>query len=377
PVRTGELRGTDVETRVRLAVARAVLDERLDSTGLSGFDGTDRERLVERFISTGEDVREQMVTELSARIVRARTFDPEARTGLVAELRQQLGRRRGGLSARRLLQHFASLITQVTPCFLMSPASVARFLPADAIDFDVVVFDEASQIRVPEAIGAMGRGRSVVIVGDSKQMPPSSMFAAAGPNEEDDELADDALPVPVDLESILSEGVESRLPRLLLTWHYRSRDESLIAFSNAQYYEGRLSSFPTPPDGQRAPALTLCRVNGVWEGGGRGAARINRAEADAVVEEIRRRLTLRPDQSIGVVTFNTQQRDHILNILDRLRQHDVRLEEAMTREDEPLFVKNLENVQGDERDVILFTLAFAADERGKVPLNWGPLSRAG
>ncbi|WP_170163172.1 DUF4011 domain-containing protein [Bogoriella caseilytica] len=378
PVRTGALRGADVENTVRLGVARAVLDERLDSTGLAGFDGSERGRLVERFLSSGEDVRERMVAELSGRIVRARTFDPVARKGDVAELRGQLGRRRGGMSSRRMLQRFGSLVTQITPCFLMSPASVARFLPADAIDFDVVVFDEASQIRVPEAIGAMGRGRAVVIVGDSKQMPPSSMFAAAGPSEdEEDELADDSLPVPVDLESILSEGVESRLPQLLLTWHYRSRDESLIAFSNSQYYEGRLSSFPTPPAHGKVPALHLRRVDGVWEGGGRGAARINRAEADAVVAEIRNRLSTRPERSIGVVTFNTRQRDHILNLLDEVRQRDFRVEEALSRADEPLFVKNLENVQGDERDAILFTLAFAADARGKVPLNWGPLSRAG
>ncbi|MHA7618118.1 DUF4011 domain-containing protein [Cellulosimicrobium cellulans] len=377
-VRSGALRGADVENQVRLGVARAVLDERLDSTGLSGFDHAERERLVERFVRTGDDVRQRMTAELSARIVRARTFDPTARTGMVAELRQQLGRRRGGLSVRQLLHRFGSLVTQVTPCFLMSPTSVARFLPADAVDFDVVVFDEASQIRVPEAIGAMGRGRSVVIVGDSKQMPPTSMFGPAGAMEDDDGPVDDALPVPADLESILSEGVESRLPRLLLSWHYRSKDETLIAFSNSHYYEGRLSSFPTPPvTAGRPPALELHRVAGDWEGGGRGAARVNRAEAAAVVAEVQRLLVEDAGRSIGVVTFNTQQRELILNLLEEVRQRDSLVEIALTREEEKLFVKNLENVQGDERDIILFTLAFAKDARGKVPLNWGPLSRAG
>lgn len=378
PVWSGAIGGTDVDAMVRRAVTGAVLDERLDATGLSGFDGRQRSRLVERFVTTGTQVRGRMATELASRIVLSRTFDPNARAGTVAELRQQLSRRRGGLSVRRLMDRFGSLITQITPCFLMSPSSVARFLPADAIDFDVVVFDEASQIRVPEAIGAMGRGQAVVIVGDSKQMPPSSMFAAAGPDEDDDEqVSDDGLPVPVDLESILSEGVESRLPQLLLTWHYRSRDESLIAFSNSRYYDGRLSSFPTPPAVDKPTAIHLRKVDGTWEGGSRAAARINRAEADAVVAEIQECLAHRPEQSIGVVTFNTPQRDHILNLLDEVRQDDSRVEAALTREDEPLFVKNLENVQGDERDTILFTLAFAADDRGRVPLNWGPLSRTG
>ncbi|MFD6176394.1 MULTISPECIES: DUF3320 domain-containing protein [unclassified Isoptericola] len=377
-VRGGALRGPDVENQVRLGVAHAVLDERFDSTGLSGFDDAERDRLVDRFLATGDDVRERMAAELSARIVRARTFDPNARVGSVAELRQQLGRRRGGLTVRQLMHRYGSLITEITPCFLMSPTSVARFLPADAIDFDVVVFDEASQIRVPEAIGAMGRGRSVVIVGDSKQMPPTSMFGPAAPDDDDDLPSDDGLPVPTDLESILSEGVESRLPRLLLSWHYRSRDEALIAFSNSHYYEGRLSSFPAPPPRpDRVPALALRRVDGVWEGGGRGAARVNRAEASAVVAEVHDLLAADHDRSLGVVTFNTQQRELILNLLEDVRTTDPLVEAALTREEEPLFVKNLENVQGDERDVVLFTLAFAADARGQVPLNWGPLSRAG
>lgn len=376
-VRKGSLRGADAETAVRLGVAGQILAERLDSTGLTSFDEADRRRLTERFVATGEDIRTRMIAELPARIVAARSFDPNQRVGTVAELRQQLSRRRGGLTIRQLLHRFGSIITQVTPCFLMSPTSVARFLPAEGIDFDVVVFDEASQIRVPEAIGAMGRGRSVVIVGDSQQMPPTAMFATSSPSDDDETVPEDDLPVPKDLESILTEAVESRLDRLLLTWHYRSRDESLIAFSNHTYYEGRLSTFPTPPERHGARALTLRRVDGEWEGGGRSAARVNRAEAHAIVDEICTLVTEQPDRSIGVVTFNTQQRDLIQDLLDDLRERDRAVEAAMSREEEPLFVKNLENVQGDERDVILFTLAFARDASGKVPLNWGPLSRAG
>jgi DNA polymerase III delta prime subunit len=375
-VRDGSLSSTGAENAVRLGVARAILTERLETTGLEAFDDAERARLIELFVTTGEDVRGRLLTELPARIAAARTIDVSQPRGKVADLGAQLARRRGGLSIRQLLDQFGPIITQVTPCFLMSPTSVARFLPPTAVDFDVVVFDEASQIRVPEAVGAMGRGRSVVIVGDSQQMPPSSTFASsAGDDEETDDA--EARLVPRDLESILTEGVESRLPRLLLSWHYRSRDEMLIAFSNKTYYEGRLSSFPTPPGRSGGPAIDLRKVAGLWEGGGRGAARVNRAEANAIVDEIADLLAEDADRTIGVVTFNTQQRDLILDLLEALRVTSPVIESALSRADEPLFVKNLENVQGDERDVILFTLAFAKDARGRVPLNWGPLSRTG
>ncbi|GAB3165148.1 DUF3320 domain-containing protein [Myceligenerans halotolerans] len=375
PVRRGDLRGPDVENALRVGVAHEVLAERLSSTGLEAFDEVDRVRMIDRFITAGDDIRGQMRTELPAMLARSRTFDPTQPKGAVAELQAQLGRRRGGMTIRQLMEQFGNLITQVTPCFLMSPGSVARFLPSD-IEFDVVVFDEASQIRVPDAIGAMGRGRSVVIVGDSQQMPPSSTFATASGEDDDEATTRDGLPVQADMESILSEGTESRLNRLLLTWHYRSRDESLIAFSNRAYYDDRLSSFPTPPDGQ-STAIELRHVAGVWEGGGRSAARVNRAEAEAIVAEIRYLAEADPGRSIGVVTFNSQQRDLILDRLEELRIEDQAVEAALSRAEEPLFVKNLENVQGDERDVVLFTLAFAKDARGKVPLNWGPLSREG
>ncbi|MDM8084880.1 DUF4011 domain-containing protein [Cellulomonas cellasea] len=377
-VLNGELRGPDIESSVRLAVSLEILAERLETTNLVGFDSAQHSGVVRRFVETGGDVRRRLVEELPARIVASRTFDAQQQRGDVGELRQQISRRRGGLTIRQLMQRYAPIITEVTPCFLMSPSSVARFLPADSVEFDVVVFDEASQIRVPEAIGAMGRGKAVVVVGDSQQMPPSSMFAASGSGGDDEEvLGDDELPVPVDMDSILSETVESNLPRLMLSWHYRSRDESLIAFSNEHSYEGRLASFPTPPREGGAPAVQLRRVDGAWEGGSARAARVNRAEAQAVVDEVARLLGDDPSRSIGVVTFNTQQRNLILDMLEQRADTDPVIAKALGQADEPLFVKNLENVQGDERDVVLFTLAFAKDAKGKVPLNWGPLTRAG
>ena len=372
-----DLDADEIEPGVRLGVAQSVLEERLATTGLDGFDEVAHRRRVADYANRSAAVRERMPNALRTRVLGARTFNPGAHLGQVGELRSELGRRRGGRSVRGLLHDFEDLITQITPCLLMSPQSVARFLPSTAA-FDLVVFDEASQIRVPEAVGAMGRAKATVIVGDSKQMPPTAMFATG--SDAADDGADATAPggtaglVPADLESILSEAVESQFPRKLLSWHYRSRNESLIAFSNAHYYDGRLSSFPVAP-GSVAHPIELRQVAGTWEGGSRGAARVNRTEAQEVVYVIRELLAEEPARSIGVVTFNSQQRDLVLDLLES--DDDPAVADRLQADDEPLFVKNLENVQGDERDVILFSLAFSEDERGRVPLNWGPLTRAG
>lgn len=368
-VLTEQIPAGDVEQVLRRALTDAVLDDRLHTTGLHRFDPTAHSRRIQQFAESSGRRRHMLRTQLPAELVEARRFAPGADVGAVAQLQQQIGRRRGGLRIRQLFERFGDLITEAAPCLLMSPDSVGRFLPAEAVDFDVVVFDEASQIRVPEAIGAMGRGRSVVIVGDTRQMPPTSTFVHAG-NDDDH---DDAL-VPADLDSILSEAHESGLPRLWLTWHYRSRDESLIAFSNRQYYQDRLSTFPAPPAPSDSDAVRLRVVEGEWEGG-RGAARVNRMEAQEVVREVIELLTEDSGRSVGVVTFNVQQRDLLL---DMLEASDERLiQEALACDEEPLFVKNLENVQGDERDVVIFTLAFSRDANGRVPLQWGSMTSAG
>jgi lambda repressor-like predicted transcriptional regulator len=236
-----------------------------------------------------------------------------------------------------------------------------------------VVFDEASQVRVADAVGAMGRGRSVVVVGDSKQMPPTSFAesAFAGDDIEPDSTGDTV----EDEESILTECVQARVKRHRLTWHYRSQDESLIAFSNQHYYEGKLSSFPAPAVGNAA--VSLVQVGGQFHRSGKGALlRTNPIEAEAVVAEVRRRFDASPAAlpSIGVVTFNLQQRAHIEGLLRDVE--DSRIVEALD-DSEGLFVKNLENVQGDERDVILFSTAFSANQKGVLPLNFGPLNRVG
>ncbi|MGQ0466145.1 MAG: DUF3320 domain-containing protein [Sporichthyaceae bacterium] len=362
-------------------LAHAALEERRVATGLDGFDPLAHDRAVLRFSESAVTVREKMGQAAPAEVLAARGFSADSAKGMVGELRREISRQRGGLQVRALLAKHGELIVELMPCVLVSPDSVSRFFPADRQIFDLVVFDEASQIRVADAVGAMGRAGSVVVVGDSKQMPPTT-FGESGLDEEADEVLD--LGTLVDQESILSEATEAAVPQRWLTWHYRSRDESLIAFSNAYYYGGKLSSFPAPvhPNADRLSGgygLSLVRVNGQFQRSGKGKLlRTNPVEADAILAEIQRRFAASPDAlpSLGVVTFNLQQRTYIEELIRDTQ--DERLVAALEgRNGEGLFVKNLENVQGDERDVILFSTAFSVNDNGVLPLNFGPLTRAG
>lgn len=359
-------------------IAQASVEERGVASGLADFDSLAHLKTIDRFTGSSAAVRSELPLAIPAEVLGHRTFNADAINGQIGLLRRQLDRQRGGMSVRALLDNFGDLITQLMPCTLMSPESVARFFPARQDVFDLVVFDEASQIRVADAIGAMGRARSVVVVGDSKQMPPTSFAEASGGVDDDDEAPD----AVVDEESILSECAKAGVPSKWLSWHYRSQDESLILFSNQHYYESRLSSFPAPLH-ERATAnhdghgISLVRVDGVFERSGRGKLlRTNQVEARAIVDDVRRRFEASADvtPSVGIITFNAQQRDLIENLL-----RDSGVERIVRALDEPdgLFVKNLENVQGDERDCILFSVAFSANEKSLVPLNFGPLSRAG
>lgn len=407
----GAVDAADAVRALDRGVAIASARERRTATGLDGFDPVAHGRAIGRFLSSAAAVRDHQRTALPREVTAARPFDASSAQGDMGGLVRELARQRGGLGVRGLMATYGELLTQVMPCVLVSPDSLARFFPARAGLFDLVVFDEASQIRVADAVGAMGRARSVVVVGDSKQMPPTSFAEVTGGSDDDSaeggadrEVADGlvegvltgALAVE-DEESILSECVQARVPRRWLSWHYRSQDESLIAFSNHQYYEDRLSSFPAPTSGAADPGpggygVSLVRVDGTFHRTARrggpgestaGLLRTNPVEARAVVDEIRRRFDASPDglPSIGVVTFNAPQRALIEALLRD--SGDDRLADALERSgsaggsDEGLFVKNLENVQGDERDTILFSTAFSVNDRGYLPLNFGPLNRDG
>ncbi len=271
-----------------------------------------------------------------------------------------------GVSIRKLFDQIPNLLPRLCPCMLMSPISAAQYLDPKREPFDIVVFDEASQLPTCKAVGVLARGKDAIIVGDPKQMPPTSFFATNATDEDNLEAED--------LESILDDCLALNMPQSHLLWHYRSRHESLIAFSNSQFYENKLFTFPSVND--RESKVTLRHVDGVFD---RGRTRTNKAEAEAVVAEIKRRAK-DPElsrQSLGVVTFNIQQQHLIDDLLNEACAQDGELEKWVYGTEEPVFIKNLENVQGDERDVILFSIGFGPDESGKVYMNFGPLNRDG
>lgn len=387
---TGAVPAAEARLAFERGMVAASMAERRDEAGLHDFDPAVHDGHVQRFTTALQQVQRLQRSALAHEACTRRSFDASANAGRIGELRRALMRQRGGLSVREMMQRYAPLIAEVTPCMLVSPDSLARFVPVGSFTFDLVVFDEASQITVAGAIGALGRARAAAIVGDSQQMPPTAFAEAVWRPDDDEELEDDQVVVD-DEESILSECVQAGVERHWLSWHYRSRHESLIAFSNANYYEGRLSSFPSPSVTDRDPGpdghgINFVRVAGHFERENRGREyRTNRVEAEAVVAEVQRRFTAAESASasssigppsIGIVTFNQPQRTLIESLLREL--DDPGITAALDdHTGQGLFIKNLENVQGDERDVILFSVAFSKNRRGVLPLNFGPLNQAG
>ena len=288
-------------------------------------------------------------------------------------LRREMEKKRRHIPLRQLVEKLPTVLPVLTPCLLMSPLSIAQYLPPDRVSFDLVVFDEASQIPVWDAIGAIARGQRLVVVGDPKQLPPTNFF-----NRAEDEEADDEVEIGGDMESILDECLSAGLPTQRLNWHYRSRHESLIAFSNRRYYGGSLVTFPSPATSDRAVSFRWVE-NGVYD---KGASRTNQAEAKALVADILDHLHdpvfAASGKSVGVVTFNSQQQKLIEDLLDEERRNDPGLERFFSDElTEPVFVKNLENVQGDERDLMYFSITYGPNPAGRLSMNFGPLNKDG
>lgn len=385
---------------VELASERARLGDQLRESDLDIFDAGKRAAHVAEYVRLSRELKRHLWSELPARLLDRR----RGRASVSVGLRKEIDRKRGG-AIRRIFENYGQEILHLTPVILMSPSSVARFLPAESVRFDTVIFDEASQVKVADAIGSLGRADSAVIVGDSKQMPPTSMFGASTDDDDDVDAGPAAALVgslqsaarggerssdaqagtpdsdkdpgfalaAADQESILSEAVGSGLEQRWLSWHYRSKHESLISFSNVKYYNGNLQVFPGPPDLREGLGVSVRHVDGQFD---RGKTRTNEVEAQAIVRDISQRLAVNPHASIGVVTFNTQQRDLILDLLEQSDSADVR--RSLERDSEPVFVKNLENVQGDERNTILFSIAFAKNpETGTLSHNFGPLNNSG
>ncbi|HEU4654086.1 MAG TPA: DUF4011 domain-containing protein [Steroidobacteraceae bacterium] len=343
---------------------------------LRSFSSADHERKILEFRQADEKFQRLTEKYIAAvlggkvpRVANGQKPDPE-----LALVLRELAKQRAHLPVRKLVRGMPSLLPKLKPCLLMSPLSVAQYLDAEHANFDVVVFDEASQIPVWDAVGAIARGRQLIVVGDPKQLPPTNFFNRADSEDEFEEQSQEDAPVK-DLESILDECLGAGLPTLRLEWHYRSKHESLITFSNHRYYESRLVTFPSPVT--QDMAVRFVALPGVYD---RGGSRTNRVEAEAIVKEIvehfsddaRRKLTL------GVVTFNQTQQRLIESLLDQELGKSSDLEQRIVEHGaERLFIKNLENVQGDERDVILFSITYGKDAAGRMPMNFGPLNQEG
>ena len=285
-------------------------------------------------------------------------------------LRSQLNRQRGLMPLRITMRKCLDAIRAIKPCFMMSPQSVAQLLDADTAQFDLILFDEASQLPTEDAVGAIIRGKQLVVVGDPKQLPPTNFFAVAS-GQVNVQTDEDGLPLFDDSQSILEEVMSSGVPSSRLKWHYRSSHESLITFSNVSFYDSDLYTFPSVEADAYDSGLHFEFVpEGVYEGKGLNMAEARRV-ADAVVEHAKKSSNL----SLGVGTFNLRQQLAIEDELEQRRREDPSLEPFFDRsKEEPFFVKNLENIQGDERDVIFLSVTYAKAHDGRLRYNFGPLN---
>ncbi|WP_296457286.1 DUF3320 domain-containing protein [Rubinisphaera sp.] len=294
-------------------------------------------------------------------------------------LRHQMNLKRPSKSIREVIEGMPGAFNKLAPCLLMSPLSIAQYLPADQQPFDVVIFDEASQITTWDAIGAIARGRQTIIVGDPKQLPPTNFFGRSD-SDEDEEMQD----YERDLESILDEAIASGLPVRRLDWHYRSQHESLIAFSNWNYYDNKLVTFPSTATADQAVSLVHL-PEAIYD---KGKSRTNPMEAKRLVqdaiEKMKAWLKLPQDNrpTLGVITFNSQQQSLIQDYFDAELRNSPELEWFFDDgRIEPTVVKNLENVQGDERDVMLFSITYGPDKvrrsTGNPGASFGPLNLQG
>lgn len=317
--------------------------------------------------------KDELNFEINKALIKARLSEKRPETDMITQgseisvLLREGEKKRKQKSIRTLLSEVSELALTLKPCFLMSPLSVSTYLSAD-MTFDVVIFDEASQIFPQDAMGAIYRGKQLIVVGDSRQMPPSNFFGASIDEDYDGEAED-----VNDFESIL-DICSTAFPQRRLKWHYRSRFEQLITFSNRNFYDGDLVTFPASRANRYGDGVDYVFTEGVFD----RRTKTNRQEAERVVDLVFKHIKNHPERSLGVVAFSVAQQQLIDRLISKRRRQDPS-REAFFRADapEPFFVKNLETVQGDERDIIIFSIAYARDKDGRLLLNFGPLNREG
>ncbi|MGD9856798.1 MAG: DUF3320 domain-containing protein, partial [Planctomycetaceae bacterium] len=352
------------------AAMRRVLAERSE---IARFDGVSQNRLVEEFRRLDQERILLARKEVAAAHYNRLPAGGDA--GEVGIIRGEARKKRKLRALRRLLADAGHAVQAIKPVFMMSPTSVAQFLEPGILSFDLLVIDEASQVRPVEALGAILRSRQVVVVGDNRQLPPTAFFDRVVDGDDEDEREQTGIEA-ADVESILDLCVARNIPQRMLRWHYRSRHHSLIAVSNREFYDNGLFVVPSPERDQSGYGLEFRLVpNGVYD---RGKTSTNRREAQAVAQAMIDHARQSPDMSLGVGAFSVAQRDAILDELELLRRAHPETEEFFVRSgDEPWFVKNLENIQGDERDTIFISVGYGKDESGYFGMNFGPLNGKG
>jgi hypothetical protein len=379
----GGLDGSAAVIELKFARAERLWREALSCSPVLKEIGTiDRHALAAEFAGL-ERVRlkENVTTILAGHLGQV----PQGAQGEMKIVRGEIGKKRAHIALRRLFEQAPTALQRIKPVLLMSPISVAQYLTPGMLSFDLLVIDEASQVRPEDALGAIARARQIVVVGDQKQLPPSSFFdrLVADDGEDVEELEDGdenllgGAAALGSLESILSLCEARGLSSRMLQWHYRSRDPSLILVSNREFYDNKLILPPSPLQEDPNYGLTFTKVDGVYDKGGK---RDNRKEGEAIVQRVAGHARAHPDLSLGIVTFSSAQKNTITELLELARRGDTALDSFLREgQSEDLFVKNIENVQGDERDVILVSVGYGPTIAGGrlTSMTFGPVNGEG
>ncbi|WP_041616486.1 AAA domain-containing protein [Spirosoma linguale] len=311
--------------------------------------------------------RENLLVKLREQTYRNLTFNRLNNVVTYRDLQHQVTKKRSVWPVRKLMESFSDEVFKLVPCWLASPESVSAMFPLREGLFDLVIFDEASQCFAENGIPAMARGKQVVITGDNQQLRPSDLYRT----RLDDAELNEETPVALEVESLL-ELAAQYLPQVSLTEHYRSHSLDLITFSNEHFYQNKLSLLPHFDDiNRREPAIRYMNVKGVWQ------QNTNQAEAEAVLALLDQLAVELPGRSIGIVTFNYPQQQLIQDMLEGSVTGQPQHAEPPRTYPASLFVKNIENVQGDERDIIIFSVGYAPDERGRLAMQFGSLNAKG
>ena len=337
---------------------------------LAGFNSEVHFEKLKKFKQFDKQLLEQNRAEIAKK--HWDTLPNAMKIGAVGTLKREFNKKRRHLPIRKLTEKAGNAIQAIKPVFMMSPLSVATYLPPGSINFDLIVFDEASQVRPVDAFGPLLRAKQAVVVGDSKQLPPTSFFDAE--IDDSDEIDYESAG---DMESILGLFEGNSAPSRMLRWHYRSEHESLIAVSNNEFYDNKLVLFPSPDVNKRKSGIKYhYNPQSIYEPG-RGKS-YNKIEARQIAKAVLEHAQKNSELSLGVAAFSVSQKNTILDELEILRRKDSSYEHFFNKHpDEPFFVKNLENVQGDERDVIFISIGYGKDEAGNMSMNFGPMNKEG